>query len=347
MSYSMGQQLQLHQSMVLTLLTDDGLQGVAGTTVFGSPTSLAHAITDVVVPLLIGNDPLERGRLWESFDHLEKLFVSPQAFAVADCALWDLIGKQLGQPVYHLLGGSGAGLMPYASLMPYPQLEIYLEAIEAAMRAGFSAFKLHLTGMLHYDVRLCRAARALVGECTLMADASGHFDLVDALKMGRVLETLGFEWFEMPMEDRFLGGYVDLAADLDVATTSGEMSAGAAYLSAQAIGSAAWDMVRLNATNSGGITGAVQACHTAHSFGLRCDVHTWGFVVSQMPNLHVADAMPNSRYFKMPFPIGMFDYGFDGIVMDSDGKVCPRASPGLGFQFDEELLLSATTLTLS
>lgn len=348
LGFQIGTHLWVDQMMVLLRVrTDDGAEGVAGTTTYGPGKSVAYALSEIVGPSLVGQDPFERERLWQDWFRLAKLYLAPQAIAVADCALWDLAGKILSTPVHRLLGTMRTSLTAYASTLTYPDVGQFVDAVGPFLDAGFRAIKLHIYGDAKRDIELCTRMRELAGDdVALMVDAAGHYDLTDALRVGRVLEELGYEWFEMPIEDPFVEGYAALARDLDIPVTTGEVTMTTFHDAATALARGAWDIVRIDTGNSGGITGARKAAALAEGFARRCELHSWGFVVNQLSNLHVMCAVSNCRYFEMPAPVGLFDFGLQGLPLEADGTVRVPDAPGLGQVFDDEAIAAATILTL-
>src|SRR3990170_3100665 len=138
LGFRIGRHLWVDQMMILfRIRTADGNEGVAGTTTYGPGRSVAYALSDIVGPGLIGADPTERERIWQQFFRLSKLYLPPQASAVADCALWDLAGKQFGVPVHRLLGTAKTSLPAYASSLTYPDLAGFLEAVSGFVEQGF------------------------------------------------------------------------------------------------------------------------------------------------------------------------------------------------------------------
>jgi mannonate dehydratase len=95
--------------VTLKLATDKGVYGLGDATLNGRELAVAAYLEDHVLPLLIGRDPrriedtwqyLYRGAYWRRGP------VTMAAIAAVDTALWDILGKSLGVPVYQLLGGA-------------------------------------------------------------------------------------------------------------------------------------------------------------------------------------------------------------------------------------------------
>ena len=99
---------------LVEISTDEGVSGYC----FGGHP--AGAIRQVVKPMLVGEDPFYREKLWQRLKQAQrgsKEVLSDRLIGVVDQALWDLAGRALGQPVYKLLGGARDKVPAYASTM--------------------------------------------------------------------------------------------------------------------------------------------------------------------------------------------------------------------------------------
>ena len=162
--------------------------------------------------------------------------------------------------------------------------------------------------------------------------------------MGRKLEELGYEWFEMPIRDQFIQGYEILAATLDIPVTSGEVNTYTFQESGNYIVRRAWDILRVDAGISGGITGTRKTAALAEAFGMRCEIHSFGYALAQVANLQVMCAVKNCRYFEYPMPLNGYDQGMlDCLTLNADGEVEVPQKPGLGLEVDWERMEAMTT----
>lgn len=103
--------------------TDEGVTGIGGPL----PESVAYFIGRRLRPILMGRDPVAHEMLW---DQMHRVMVHGRqgdamlAISAVDCALWDLKGRWLGQPVYRLLGGPTRPSIPaYASMLGFAVLD--------------------------------------------------------------------------------------------------------------------------------------------------------------------------------------------------------------------------------
>src|SRR3954451_3797646 len=107
----------------LRIETDEGPQGIAGPL----PDMVALYVLKRLTPILLGQDPIAHEKLW---DQMHRIMVHGRqgdamlAISAVDCALWDLKGNWLGQPVYRLLGGPTRDSVPaYASMLGFAVLD--------------------------------------------------------------------------------------------------------------------------------------------------------------------------------------------------------------------------------
>jgi L-rhamnonate dehydratase len=201
------------EAFFLTIETDEGVSGIAGP--FREPC--AHVVATQLRPILIGRDPLASEHLWDVIHRLqvhgrqgEAMF----ALSVVDCALWDLKGRWLGQPVWRLLGGPTRSEIPaYASMLGYAVLdagqvrERALEAKEQGFRAQKWFFR-HgpMSGHegLRKNVLLVRTLRETLGDdYDIMLDCWQSFDYRYLLELAVRIEEYRPYWLEeTAMPDR-------------------------------------------------------------------------------------------------------------------------------------------------
>jgi len=147
---------ELYEVPLVTIVTDEGIEGNS----FGSNgLALAHYLVKLK-PLLIGEDPLCRERVWQKVWEQGRILFLPQtALGVIDVALWDIGGKAANLPIYKLLGAFRDKVRAYGSSTQRPTPASYVqEALELRER-GFTAYKLHIPGIPEKDLEICRAVR--------------------------------------------------------------------------------------------------------------------------------------------------------------------------------------------
>lgn len=340
---------------LLTLRTEDGHEGHS----FTAPEIVRpHVIEKFVKKVLIGQDHRDRERLWHDLAHWQRgsaAQLTDRTLAVVDCALWDLAGRSLNQPVYKLIGAYRDKVPAYGSIMCGDELkgglatpEDYGRFAETLVRRGYKGIKLHTwmppvswapdVGM---DLRACAAVREAVGpDIRLMIDAFHWYSRADALALGRGLEKLGFDWIEEPMDEQSMSSYKWLADNLDVPVIGPESAAGKHWQRAEWITSGACDILRTGVNDVGGITPALKTMRLAESFGMDCEVHG-----NTAINLQVVAAARNCRWYErgLLHPFLEYDDGHDYLrqlsdPMDRDGYVHVPDRPGLGEDIDFDFI---------
>ena len=212
--------------MVLVVKTDTEVEGYG----FGWGTKggmrTAHTIAEVFRPELIGNDPLDRERLWHAAHRADRYggLASFNSYGPLDVALWDIASKSANVPLYKLIGAYRDRIPAYASSPFMETPEEYASLAIKAKLDGFSAFKLHPPGNPDLDIACCEAVRTAVGpEYLLMSDpVGGNYDHEDAVRVGRALEKLEYLWLEEPLYDHDIHGLEQLSRTLDIAICAGE-----------------------------------------------------------------------------------------------------------------------------
>jgi L-alanine-DL-glutamate epimerase-like enolase superfamily enzyme len=329
---------------LLTIVTDEGAEGYH---FGGNPEVIQH----VVKPLLLGQDPLDRERIWQTLKERQRLHMgelSDRVLAAVDMALWDLTGRALGVPVYKLLGGYRDKVKAYASTMCGDDVEGGLDTPEAYARfalqckqRGYPAFKLH-TWQPPFpgapdpkrDVAACAAVREAVGkDMALMLDCYHYYSREEAAYLGRGLERLDYYWLEEPMDEHSISSYVWLSEQLTIPVVGPETAEGKMQTRAEWIVRGASDISRGGVGDVGGITPLIKVVHLCESFGMRMEVHGGG-----PGNLHVLCAMGiPGEYYERGLLHPFLDYErpepwLNELVdpMDEQGYVHISQRPGLG-----------------
>ena len=216
--------------LVAKVHTDEGIVGISR----GSP-SLAPMIQEYLVPQLMGQDPLNVERLWQKMYRLSYGAARPSldlipAIGVIDVALWDILGKATGLPIYRLLGGFQDRAWAYADAsMYFPEVKELVEHVEDYARQGFEVVKIHLLGAGWHDtpesaVEKVRACREVLGPDILLGvDVHKMWSPEEAIQVAREMEQYDVHWLEEAVHwDDQAEGYALLAAGTRIMVTAGE-----------------------------------------------------------------------------------------------------------------------------
>ncbi len=270
--------------------------------------------------------------------------------SIIDVCLWDILGKSVNRPIYQLLGGTKTRVMAYASSQHLPTVEEFAPDALKAKEAGIRGYKIHPGGGQSKNapprasyvghMEEIRTVRKAVGDdYPLMFDPVQGYNVYSALKVGRLLEDLGYIAFEDPIPTADIEGLIVLARALDVPLNIGEfimnINGFADYIKRDAL-----DIVRFIADNIGGITGGLRVCQLADAFNMEVQPHNWGNVMDLAVHFQLELASNNSNWFEMPWPPEYADrvYHKDKFRIDKEGYINAPTEPGLGYPIDRDAL---------
>lgn len=325
---------------LLTLRTDEGLEGHAflGSSSRGAQMD-GESLVAYLKPLVVGQDPFERERLWGAMYRKARM-TTLRAIGAVDVALWDLCGMAAGLPVSKLIGQARTSCPAYASSAVLDGPALYAEEAVRFRDDGWAAYKIHPPTVPETDIAVCEAVRAAVGDdYRLMLDATWCYDYPQALRVGRAIEALGFYWYEDPLDEEDMLNYVKLKQRLDIPLMATEYSPGGLYSYPQWLIHQATDYLRGDVAVKAGITGILKGAHLAEAFKMNFEIHHGGNSLNNVANLHVTMAIRNCEYFEVLLPAGAQKYGLvEDIEPDRDGLVHAIDRPGLGAQIDFDLI---------
>jgi L-alanine-DL-glutamate epimerase-like enolase superfamily enzyme len=272
-----------------------------------------------------------------------------RTMGAVDVALWDLAGKIARMPIHQLLGTYRTTVPAYASSQLLPSPAVYVEQAQSFKDRGWRAYKIHPPQNLAADIKVCEAVRQAMGDdFTLMLDATWAYGYEEALRLGRAIERLGYYWYEDPLRDEDIYGYVRLTQKLDIPIMATEAPAGGLDTYAIWITERATDYLRGDIPNKGGITNMVKTAHLAEAFGLRYEIHHSSNSLNNVANLHVTMAIRNCEFFEAVLPDGARKYGLvNDLTVGPDGLLHAPGGPGLGADIDFDLIERKTEAVLS
>ena len=326
------------QGGVLVLVdTDDGITGI-GMGCGGQPAALM--IEGHLAKFLVGEDPFNIELLWDQMYRASMPYgrkgTATMAISGVDLALWDIVGKAKGEPVYRLIGGRTKDRIPaYAT---GNHLEWYKEL-------GFRGFKLAMPhgpadgyeGMRNNEA-LVRAARETIGhDADLMLDCYMAWTVEYTLRMAEMLEPYRLRWIEefLPPDD--IEGYAEVRRTVRrMATATGEHEY-TRYGFRELIDRKAADILQPDINWVGGLSEAIKICHMASAAGLPVIPHSggnpWGLhLIMANVNCPLAETFVEPGVRVEDEPPGLLL----GAPRPKDGYIVPSDAPGFGLTLNEE-----------
>ena len=318
-------------SVVLRLRTDAGITGWASVSfgmIAGGPRVVETILQQEIKPVLIGQDPAFprriRADLWKALEYNGVGGVVQFAIAAVDIAVWDILGKNAGLPVYKMLGAYRDRIPVYSMCGWYydndDDLAHYKRSISEAIEQGYRAVKIKVgRGDIDDDVRRIRLAFDTIGKGKrVMVDANQVFNRNEALRRGRIYQELGCFWYEEPLPPQEMEGYAELAHTLDIRIATGENLA-TKYAFADLIARRGADVVQPDNRRAGGVTEWMEIAAVADAYGLELASHG-----GSATNLNMLLAMPNAIYMET-----------GGARKLVDGEMLAPEEPGMSSEVSE------------
>ncbi|MEE3131987.1 MAG: mandelate racemase/muconate lactonizing enzyme family protein [Pseudomonadota bacterium] len=350
--------------LFLELLTDEGIVGI-GERVAGSSysnrlsdlKSQVNLIEEFVGQFVIGQNPLNIELIWDKMygTHHDlrhpSLYGTPVISAI-DMALWDIAGKVANQPIYNLLGGQYHEKLRAYAYMPSVDLDKYPEkAGEVAVQLleeGNSACKIDPFMPLHpiRDIPLAQiehagkifeSIRNAVGNrLEVGIGTHGQMPTYSAIRVANYLEPYHPFWFEEPVMPENIDEMARVAAHTSIPIATGERLV-TKYEFAQVLKKQAAQILQLDVGQCGGITEAKKIASMAEAHYAMIAPHMYCGPVAAAAAIQIDTCSPNfliqeanqgplhKKIFKEPL---VFENGF----------IVPPTGPGLGVEFDEDVL---------
>lgn len=335
---------------------DDGSTGWGQMSTYNSDIT-AQVFHRQVAPWSLGRDMSDLELLVDEIPEREHKFPGSylrRAMAGLDTAIWDWRGKQAGQPVAALIGGSVGELRAYASSMrrditPSEEADRFRSLRETF---GFDAFKFRVGGECGHDrdewpgrtEEIIPAIRQALGpDVSLLVDGNSGFSPDRAIEVGIILEANTVEHFEEPclyweMEQT---RQVTEALSLDV--TGGEQDWDLQHW-ARMIDMGAVNVVQPDILYMGGLTLTMRVAAMAAKAGLPCTPHCANLSMVTLFTMHLLRAIPNAGKY-LEFSIEGQDYypWQQGLFVEDpytirDGKATVTDAPGWGVSISPEWL---------
>lgn len=341
-------------AMIVEVITDEGLVGWGEA--YGPPEATGAIVEKLYKPLVVGKDPFQVGVIWEElynrFRDYGQKGVMIAALSGLNIALWDLMGKALGVPVYKLLGGTFRNeVFAYATGLYLKQRdnvpkELAHEA-ECHVKAGFKAIKMKIGYGYERDVVYVKAVRDAIGPgVELMVDANHAYDASSAIRVGRGIEPFEIGWFEEPVPPEDIQGYIEVKDALSIPIAGGECEytrfGFRGLLSKRAV-----DIVQPDTCSAGGLSECKKIAAMASAWGVRYLPHVWGSGVALAANLHLIATIPPASMSANPIePIFEYDTTENPFrtelllepIIPQNGSLKIPQGPGLGIDVDRKVL---------
>jgi len=331
----------------LKVFTDEGITGL-GEATGGLSTKPQVGDVEELARFVVGEDPLNPGRLWDRMLKGRYLRTSVGMTGI-EIACWDIIGKKLNAPIWQLLGGKQRDrLRVYANgWYQGPRDPMFFAEKAAAMvEKGYTAFKFDPFGGAYLQmtrpsekiaISIVKAVREAVGpEVDILIEGHDRFNVPYAIRMGRLLEEFEPMLFETPVLSNDIQSTLEVARAVNVPIALGERFDGAKefgeLLTSRLIGIIQPEVLKLGIGNLKTVCGigdaydALVACHQAQS------------PLCTSVNAHVHASIPNFLIHEN-FDDSLEPWTWDllsGVPRVKDGYIEVPDTAGLGIELNEK-----------
>jgi len=363
--------------VVKVLTSEPGLYGLGCATFTQRPRTVETAVNQYLRPFLIGKDPLAIEDVWQSSfvsSYWRNGPVLGNALSGVDMALWDILGKRTGMPVYQLFGGKCRRAVPTYTHASGGTFADVSQAVRRAMDRGYRYVRAQVAipelatygsgGAVRNGPRAAAGtpanARAQVweprkyvttvpklfehlrkevgDEVELLHDAHERIPPILGMQLARDLEPYKLFFLEDPLSPEDVGYFEKLRALTTTPLAMGELfnnpNEWLPLVSGRLI-----DFIRIHISQIGGLTPARKVAALCDFFAVRTAWHGPGDVspVGHAANVHLDIATPNFGVQEARLFNEAEQDVFPGCPELKEGMYWVNDKPGLGIDLDEKL----------
>jgi L-alanine-DL-glutamate epimerase-like enolase superfamily enzyme len=339
-------------ALLIKISTDAGITGWGE--VDGGPTVVkaiieapySHTLVNGLGNLLIGENPLDTGRLWDKMYQATIYYgrggAVVQAMAGVDIALWDIKGKALKQPIVNLLGGAMREKMRvYSSNMFQFTIEETVARAKRAIDTGHTGVKFGWEPFGRdeaTDLRYVEAIRKAIGDKNdFMLDVGLVWDAKTTIRRAKLFEPYRLFWIEEPLHPDDYSGYAKVSRACVQHIAAGEEECTVVGYE-RLIDEGGIDIVQVDLTRCG-FTQATRIAAHAHNRGRKVCNHNFTTDINTAASLHFLCAIENALVMEYCVePTEIAQKLAKKPVLIKDGYAHLPCEPGLGVEPDDAII---------
>jgi galactonate dehydratase len=360
--------------LFLKLLTDGDIVGYGEVNLQGIPFGPAAAevlVKDLVASSVVGWNPYRIERLYDKLYGMSygrtSEFTKMAVISGLEMACWDIVGKDVGRPVYDLLGGAVRDrLRTYTYVYPATNegpAALWKDPVRCAERAkayvdqGFTAVKFDpilSTDTVTRDFRqfvpyqeslqaletagaVTKEVREAVGNtCDLLIGTHGQLTAAGAIRLARRLEPYDPLWFEEPIPPENVTEMAKVAAATSIPICTGERLK-TKFDFAKVIEARAAAIFNFDLGNVGGILEARKIAGMAEAHYLQVSPHVYDGPIVAAASIQIATCTTNCLILET---VEDLQHGIQAELLKEPvdwktGYITPSTRPGLGYELNE------------
>ena len=319
--------------VLIDLVRDDGVVGRAYTQIYFAELLPALEASIQSLATLIKGMPASPRDVYDFVMRRMRLWGVKNTFCTAmgglDMALWDAYARGRNQPLYAILGAQPRAHKPYYSVGLY-DADSVVEVAEEAVAESYPGLKIKAGfATLEEDLAAVRVAKRVLGDRALMIDYNQSLTVAEAMIRCKALDDEGLAWIEEPIIADDYEGNAKLADAITTPIQIGENFNGPEDMRT-AVQAKAMDYVMIDPQFIRGVTGWMETAAMARAAGLEMSSHT--FVEASS---HLLCATPTADWLEHMDVAGQLLVEPYPLV---DGTLTPPDRPGLGMEWNEEMV---------
>ena len=326
--------------------TDAGITGIG--------PKMDINILESVKNVVLGEDPFNIKHISKKLKYFVHT-VPYKGTAGVDIAIWDIIGKTTGQPLYKLWGGNKDRMAPYASMVVLSTPEERAEMAASLLSDGWKAIKIRLHhDSIIEDIRTVELVKeAVKGSMDIMVDANQAqsfgrwqpgviWDYKRAKETADILEDMGVYWLEEPLHRYSYDDISRLNKSTPLQIAGGENNRGVHEFRTM-LENNVYDVLQPESMVLDGVTDLLNIASMAEFYGKKIVPHHGGGDIGVIAHLHLVASWDHAPYLELlnDPPIGSYQHKFsifENPPEVNNGWINLPDSPGLGIQIDKSYI---------
>lgn len=331
--------------LIVKISTDEGITGYGDLTSFAPYVgedffTAAHTIKRYLAPNIMGMDPFDIEAAHRRMDLA--VYASHYAKTAIDVALYDIMGKALGVPVYKLLGGKCREKMLVSWTVATGDIQTDVEESKDRVAAGYKFIRLKVGygEEINKEIERIRKVREAIGDTTGFGiDVNQGWNPKDAIAVLRAVEDCDLLYVEQPVPRLNIEGLKVVKQNSGIHVMADECVFSIQALQ-EIIRREAADMVNIKLLKFGGILPAKKALAVAESANLPAhQSEFWQTEIGKAADAHFGVSGAN---FMEESGFELYTIRERAIAENplrfDDGYIYPPEGPGLGVEVEDERL---------
>lgn len=342
-------------SCVVKVYTDEGIVGI------GEAGAERHCEIHRIRENLIGCDVFDlsylsnftmqgRGNTLRNFIKHKDVPRTKEQSAI-EFALWDCIGKKVGQPVYKLMGGKVREKVPITLFLGERPIDECIQDIDKAMKSGIRTVKIKVGCNDRRDIDLFREIRDQFGyDLVVRIDPNAAWTVTEAIRMLKRMTPYNPQYVEGALKRNEKYGFRRIREATGIPVCICEQFNGYTEMTTEEalthvvelIRLKAFDVLSVDPSRTGGLLGFQKICAVCEGAGLQVVTHRALTSISQAVWLTGILVSPSANLAQDIVPVGqpsgpLYDSVFETLQMEN-GAMRPHEAPGWGLTLNEETI---------